>query len=72
MLEEELAAQTCGPAPEVRLSDEFGISVDAKEAVAFAILARETIRGVAGNVPSATGARHPVILGKIVPANRYT
>jgi len=54
--------------PEVLLSDAFGMSVDAKEAVAFAILARETIRGACGNVPSATGARRPVVLGKIIPA----
>jgi len=52
---------------EVKLTDDFGISVDAKEAVSFAILARETIRGAAGNVPSATGARRPVILGKVIP-----
>ncbi len=52
---------------EVILTDGFGISADAKEAVSFAILARETIRGMPGNVPSATGADGPVILGKIVP-----
>jgi len=52
---------------EVKLTDDFGISVDAKEAVSFAILARETIRGAAGNVPSATGAQRPVILGKVIP-----
>ncbi len=54
----------------VRPSDEFGISADAREAVAFAVLARETVRGAAGNVPSATGADHPVVLGKIVPGAR--
>ena len=47
--------------------DQLGIPADAKEAVSFAILARETIRGVASNVPRATGAAHPVVLGKIVP-----
>ena len=47
--------------------DAFGISVDAKEAVSFAILAYGTVRGVANNVPSATGAKRPAILGKIVP-----
>ena len=68
MLKAELAANARGPAPEVLLSDACGITVDAKEAVAFAILARETIRGACGNVPSATGARRPVVLGKIIPA----
>lgn len=55
--------------PEVRIRsmDEFGISVDAKEAVSFAILACATIRGIANNIPSVTGADEPVVLGKIVP-----
>jgi anhydro-N-acetylmuramic acid kinase len=50
-----------------RTSDEFGISTDALEAVIFALLAHETICGRATNVPRATGARHPAILGKVVP-----
>ena len=49
------------------LTDEFGMSVDAKEAVSFAILAWATIKGLANNVPSATGAEEPVVLGKIIP-----
>jgi anhydro-N-acetylmuramic acid kinase len=48
--------------------DDFGINVDAKEAVSFAILARATIKGLANNVPNVTGAHRPVIMGKIVPA----
>jgi anhydro-N-acetylmuramic acid kinase len=51
----------------VAATDDFGINADAKEAVSFALLAARTIRGLAGNVPSATGARHAVVLGKIVP-----
>jgi anhydro-N-acetylmuramic acid kinase len=56
--------------PDVKMlsTDDFGISVDAKEAVSFAVLAWATIRGMANNVPAATGAKKPVILGKIVPA----
>ncbi|MFH2012239.1 MAG: anhydro-N-acetylmuramic acid kinase [Pseudomonadota bacterium] len=45
--------------------DELGIPSNAKEAVSFAILANETIMGKAGNLPSATGAKRPVVLGKI-------
>ncbi|MHC4279513.1 MAG: anhydro-N-acetylmuramic acid kinase [Planctomycetota bacterium] len=52
----------------IRLSDEFGITCDAKEAVSFAVLAYATIKGIPNNVPSATGASQPLILGKIVPA----
>ncbi|ODS32635.1 MAG: anhydro-N-acetylmuramic acid kinase [Candidatus Scalindua rubra] len=51
----------------IRKVDEFGIPSDAKEALAFAILANETICGNPGNVPSVTGAGKSVILGKIIP-----
>ena len=46
--------------------DTSGISADAKEAIAFAILANETLHGNAGNLPSATGASVRKILGKFV------
>jgi anhydro-N-acetylmuramic acid kinase len=49
-------------------TDDFGISVDAKEAVSFAILAWATIKGLNNNVPGVTGAERPVIMGKIIPA----
>jgi anhydro-N-acetylmuramic acid kinase len=45
----------------------YGIPPLAKEPAAFALLAAETLRGRPGNVPSATGARRPVVLGKILP-----
>jgi anhydro-N-acetylmuramic acid kinase len=51
----------------VALTDDFGIDADAKEAVSFALLAARTAWGLSGNVPSATGARAGVVLGKIVP-----
>ena len=46
--------------------DNSGISADAKEAIAFAILANESLHGNAGNLPSATGASVRKILGKFV------
>src|SRR5277367_376303 len=49
----------------LRSSDEFGIPPEAKEAVAFALLAYETWHRRPSNVPSATGAKQPAILGKI-------
>jgi anhydro-N-acetylmuramic acid kinase len=49
----------------LRLSDEFGLPTEAKEAVAFALLAYQTWRKQASNIPSATGAKRPAVLGKI-------
>ena len=48
-------------------SEDHGISVDGKEAIAFAVLAYETWRRRSSNLPSATGARRAVVLGKISP-----
>jgi anhydro-N-acetylmuramic acid kinase len=49
----------------VTTTAELGIGVDSKEAILFALLAYQTYQGRAGNLPSATGARKPMILGKI-------
>ncbi len=46
-------------------TDSLGIPSQAKEAVAFALLAWLTCNGLSGNVPSATGAARAVVLGKI-------
>jgi anhydro-N-acetylmuramic acid kinase len=56
--------------PEVRiqLSDDFGLPADAKEAMAFALLAERTLHGLSGNLPSVTGARRAVILGALSQA----
>lgn len=55
--------------PDVALctSADFGIDIDGKEAIAFAILAYETWHRRAASLPSATGARRAVVLGKITP-----
>jgi len=49
----------------LRLSDEFGLPAEAKEAVAFAVLAFQTWHHRASNIPAATGAIRAAILGKI-------
>ena len=49
----------------LRTADDLGLPSQAKEAVAFALLAWLTFHNLPGNVPSATGATHPAILGKV-------
>ncbi len=66
MLQERL------PGIPIFLHEDLGIPGEAKEALAFAILGNETMLGRPSNVPRATGARRPVILGKIVPAQPQT
>ena len=60
-------AQAVEPMP-VRRFDELFFDGEAKEAVAFALMAWLHLRGEPSNVPGATGARGPRILGKLTPA----
>ena len=46
-------------------SEEYGLGIEAKEAVAFAVLAYETWHKRSGNIPTATGASRPIVLGSI-------
>lgn len=50
---------------EVLTTSEAGLSVDFKEAIAFAVLAQWRVRGIPGNLPQVTGAIAPVLLGEI-------
>jgi len=62
-----IMGQISAALPRVQMvpSSELGVPEDAKEAFAFALLAYETFHHRPSNVPSATGARRPAILGKI-------
>ena len=63
MLRERFARDGC----EFVISDELGLDADAKEAIAFAVLGYETLRGRPANLPAATGAARQTMLGAIVP-----
>jgi anhydro-N-acetylmuramic acid kinase len=51
----------------VKDTTEVGLDVDAKEAIAFAVMAYETAHQRPSNVPMVTGARRAVVLGKLTP-----
>lgn len=53
------------PEVSVQVQEDLGLNSDAKEAVAFAILANEALFGICNNAPSATGAKHGVVMGRI-------
>lgn len=65
MLAAELA-----PLPVGSVEDR-GLSADAKEAIAFAVLAYETAHGRPGTLPATTGAVRPVVLGSIAPGAQF-
>jgi anhydro-N-acetylmuramic acid kinase len=48
-----------------------GLKSDAKEAVAFAVLAHETWNNRPSTLPPVTGMRRPVVLGSITPGKNY-
>jgi anhydro-N-acetylmuramic acid kinase len=63
-----LLRERIAPTP-LRFHDEFGIPGDAREAVTWAVLADESLAGRPANIPRASGARHAVVLGKLVSVN---
>jgi anhydro-N-acetylmuramic acid kinase len=65
----ERLTRRLAPVP-IRPSDELGLPADAREAVAFALLADAFLNGIPANIPAVTGARHPVVLGSLVPGPR--
>jgi len=67
MVRDAVAARLPQPVP-VQLFDDLFFDAEAKEAVAFALLGYLHLIGRPGNVPSATGARVPRVLGSYTPA----
>mgnify|MGYP000877106497 FL=1 len=65
-----LLRQALAPA-RLLTSDDMGLPSEAKEAAAFALLAYETWHNRPSTLPSATGARHPSVLGSITPGQNY-
>ena len=65
MLEQRLAPSR------VTTHEAVGLSSDAKEAIAFAVLAYETVHGRTGNLTTCTGAASRAVLGKIVPGSNF-
>lgn len=65
-----MMAQLAAALPNVKIlaAEQFGVKAEAKEAFAFAVLAYEAFHGRANNLPSATGARFAVSMGKRVSA----
>jgi anhydro-N-acetylmuramic acid kinase len=61
MLAQRLEPMGC----ELTASEDFGLPAEAKEAAAFALLAWQTWHRLPGNVPAATGAKRPAILGQV-------
>jgi anhydro-N-acetylmuramic acid kinase len=57
------------PSLAITTTKTHGIDPDAKEAIAFAVLAHAYVYSRPANIPSATGARHPAILGKHSPGH---
>ncbi len=64
----ENLAEALAPVP-VRVSDALGYPSRAIEAMTFALLAYQTWHNQPTNLPYVTGARHPVVLGKIIPGH---
>lgn len=64
-LKQELSKLNPCTKVKVLTHQDFGISDKAKEALAFAILGNQFIGGMANNIPSATGAARPVVMGKL-------
>ena len=60
-----MSLQEALPEVKVQIQEDLGYDSDAKEAVAFALLANEALFGICNNAPSATGASHGVVMGRI-------
>lgn len=67
----EYAGREISPKVKVLTLEDLGQSSEAKEAVAFAVLGYQTMKGRTNNLPAATGAKRNVVLGDLVPGSDF-
>jgi len=67
----EYALREISAAVKVITLEDLGQSSEAKEAIAFAVLGYQTMKGRSNNLPAATGAKRKVVLGDLVPGNDF-
>jgi len=65
-----LLSQLLDPA-QMRIHEDFGLPSLGREAVYFALMGYEALHGRPNTIPSCTGAKHPVVMGKLVPGANY-
>ena len=63
--------EALGPSAKLLDHDDFGLPSTGREAIYFAVLGYQALHGRPNTVPGCTGARHPVVMGKIVPGANY-
>jgi anhydro-N-acetylmuramic acid kinase len=51
--------------------DDFGLPSTGREAIYFAVLGYQALQGRPNTVPGCTGARNPVVMGKLIPGANY-
>jgi anhydro-N-acetylmuramic acid kinase len=64
-------AQLLGAGVRLLDHDDFGLPSTGREAIYFAVMGYQALHGRPNTVPACTGARHPVVMGKLVPGPNY-
>ena len=64
-------ARLLGPGVRLLDHDDFGLPSTGREAIYFAVLGYQALHGRPNTIPACTGARRPVVMGKLVPGPNY-